>query len=361
MCTDRKVRRLGAGLGMYVVASALGCAAAGGADGFTTGSGNHAGGEAVDAGQPDEGNGGEADSGSSVFEGGGVRGGGPSSATIEAVCNTAATTLCTKIDACSHFGVVAQYGDVTTCTARYALKCTEQLTAPGTGLTPDFMQACQAAIVQQLCGNVLDGTMPAACWPQPPGQRATGAACGESGQCAASGCRKATGSYCGTCLAPAALGASCASTDCEPGLVCNSSQLCVSYGAVGASCSAQRPCTVTAVCKSGTCAVPDKLGDSCIANPSSCDALAGLACDASTLKCVAAQFSTGPCGVVDGDLLVCQDGASCVYPSKTSATGNCVAPAADGAACNTTTGPGCSAPAFCNQGVCTLPTPTTCE
>jgi hypothetical protein len=39
----------------------------------------------------------------------------------------------------------------------------------------------------------------------------------------------------------------------------------------------------------------------------------------------------------------------------------CVAPAADGASCDSVMGPGCLSPALCRNGVCTVPSPASCH
>ena len=66
----------------------------------------------------------------------------------------------------------------------------------------------------------------------------------------------------------------------------------------------------------------------------------------------------------------CTAGGACIKGSASATTGTCMAPAADGAACNNdnTIGPPCLAPAKCvptttggTAGTCTVPNATTCH
>ncbi len=65
------------------------------------------------------------------------------------------------------------------------------------------------------------------------------------------------------------------------------------------------------------------------------------------------------CGVINNVVVACLAGASCQRPAG-STTGTCVAPAADGAACDATNGPFCSGPAKCVSGTCQLPGSASC-
>ena len=318
-------------------------------------------------GAPDGGVAGEGDGGAVSSSGGSGSGSGGSTrdagSQYAAVCATAGQALCGRVQGCWPSLVLEEYGDVASCAQRFALQCEGQLSAPHTGWTPSYVQACYAAIAAGSCASYFDGTLPAACT-APGGGVADGSACGESGQCGAnSTCRKAKGSYCGTCTPRAAMGASCTSADCEPGLVCNSSSVCASYvQQTGGSCSATNPCGYPLHCKGGKCVAGAQAGGACSSTSDTCDVTAGLYCDTTTSSCQPVKFvSAGAsCGQSGGSLNVCDDGTYCSGTSG-AATGTCTAPAAEGAACDASAGPYCMAPAYCNGGVCTLPDASSCH
>jgi hypothetical protein len=332
-----------------------GCSSTSGGGGFNSGDG----GPSVqgDAGTQSDGLPPGEDGSPAVDGSGGVDG-----SAFESVCMAAGTSLCMKLNTCFPFLVETSYGDLMRCRNRYAIQCVAQLAAPGSGVSSSYVQSCDAAIAAGSCTALLDGVLPSACAPVPMGQLAAGAACGESSQCAGGDCRKPTGSYCGTCTTLAAAGASCASADCAPGLACTSNMMCTPLAALGATCDATHPCEPTLSCNHlAKCAARLHLGAACNPVARACDELAGQVCDGVTKKCVQAQVSTTMCGVVNGTAMACKGGAVCQFPSRTSATGTCVAPAMDGGACSTTNGPSCFAPAYCSAGKCTLPDPTTCH
>src|ERR1039457_2395663 len=60
-------------------------------------------------------------------------------------CDLAAK-LCTKLAACAPFLLKAVYGDVTTCSDRLTLACTEQSRSTGSGRTAHNLQHCAAAL-----------------------------------------------------------------------------------------------------------------------------------------------------------------------------------------------------------------------
>ncbi|HEY8088867.1 MAG TPA: hypothetical protein VIF09_13500 [Polyangiaceae bacterium] len=285
------------------------------------------------------------------------------SAAIATACEAAGQALCARTSACSQFLFQLRETDVASCATRYALQCEAALGAPGANETPGFIEACSAATAGGSCNDLFDGVVPHDCQSPQAGALADGSACGESTQCASLDCRKPTGSYCGTCVTPAQAGKSCASADCAAGLQCMSDSVCRALAAQGASCSATQHCQFPLVCKSGTCSTPEGLGASCSSTSSTCDSTIGLVCDPQTQKCVAATLvSPGyACGVVSGKPMTCSSGALCKFPSSSSATGKCVAAAADGASCNVTTGPSCEGPAYCNGGVCRMPDPAACK
>jgi hypothetical protein len=294
-------------------------------------------------------------------------GGGPvsdSGLTTDEACSTAGSALCGKIDSCSHFLLQENFGDVATCARRFALSCKAQLEAPDMPVGPDFVQACYAAMGASTCADYFAGVLPPACRPQPVGTRAVGAACISNWQCANDSCRKTAASDCGTCAALAKAGESCAAADCEPGLFCNSNHYCHPYGATGTPCNGEHPCRYPLTCKANACAAADPLGGACTTSPQTCDLWHGQICNPVSKTCqnVVQVQPGGTCGLLtDGTANACTAGASCKRASTTATSGMCLAPAADGQACDATNGPFCSFPATCASGACALPDATTCK
>jgi hypothetical protein len=317
------------------------------------------------SGGPDGGAPGTGPDGGALGSDGG--GGGPvgdSGLTTDQACTTAGMAVCGKISACSPFLLQENFGDVATCSRRFALSCAAQLEAPGMPVGPDFVSACYAALAAGTCADYFAGVLPPACKPQPAGTRAVGDVCMSNWQCANDSCRTTEGSQCGTCAALATVGQSCATADCEPGLFCNTNHYCHPYGAVGTACNTEHPCRYPLTCKAGLCAAGDTLGATCVTSPQTCDLWHGLLCNPVTKKCdTIVQVQAGAvCGVgTDGIAHACTGGASCNRPSMTATSGTCVAPAADGQACNATNGPYCTFPAVCVSGTCTPPGATTCK
>ena len=92
-----------------------------------------------------------------------------------------------------------------------------------------------------------------------------------------------------------------------------------------------------------------------------CEASAGLACDTTSKTCVAQPLAPAgqPCGAVGTADTACMAGATCEIPTGMTA-GTCLAPAADGAACDATNGPDCLSPGKCVNGTCQLPGSMSC-
>jgi hypothetical protein len=92
-----------------------------------------------------------------------------------------------------------------------------------------------------------------------------------------------------------------------------------------------------------------------------CDNTQGLYCDPATRLCKLVTFASpgGSCGVVNGAFVACSGGGRC-KTAGASLMGTCLAPAADGAACDTTAGPDCLPPAQCVGSVCKLPNAASC-
>ena len=299
--------------------------------------------------------------------------------TADAACTTIATTRCTKLQSCSPADLEKRFGDLATCETRETLACTEALAAPMTGNTPSATLACSDAIGAESCPDFFSKVPPTACTTQiGPGS----GACGFSAECATGFCGVATDALCGTCAPQPAIGDACATIGCGQDLVCvAATSLCQSPVVANGACSRDLPCadgltcvganaqtSTTGLCTpevttaNGACDPKHKTGADCSAD-------AGLACDTTTTTCVAQPLVAAGmvCGPINGITTKCSGAATCVIPGNQT-TGTCVAPAADGATCDTVAGPTCFTPARCvsttaggTAGTCQLPGSPTCQ
>jgi hypothetical protein len=91
-----------------------------------------------------------------------------------------------------------------------------------------------------------------------------------------------------------------------------------------------------------------------------CDLGKGQYCDFLTKKCVKLGTATAgqTCGVVGLGYVLCVAGSTCSAMGAMS--GTCIAPLADGAACDVAN-PKCTTPAQCIGGVCAIEDPATCK
>lgn len=271
-------------------------------------------------------------------------------------CDSYASAVCTKLDACSHFAVALEYGDVATCTTRTAKGCQLGIDAPGTGVTAANLDACSNALGAASCDDLLGGKPPDAC-KTPAGTLADGAACGEDAQCSGRRCRK-SGATCGACSKRGAAGDSCTtSSDCEEGLRCSGT--CAVPVQAGGTCDTAHSCAIGLFCKAGVCAKSGGAGEACQATgvPGECNAIAGLYCNPQSKVCeTITLLSAGQSCSTPGSL--CSAASTCV---GTSSSRTCLAPAADGAPCDDVKGPHCLGPATCENGVCTLDDPAACK
>jgi hypothetical protein len=171
---------------------------------------------------------------------------------------------------------------------------------------------------------------------------------------------------CGTCGPKPADGTSCANQECGEGLQC-ANNVCVTPGAAGAACDNNKPCRGGLACKAatpggntGTCAIALKQGETCqeLLGPlnAGCDPAKGLFCHPTMGVCTQVVYAKvgEACGITGTMFAVCTASAECRMQK-------CVAPAVDGAPCNTQNGPGCLAPAKCVGGLCKLEDPAACK
>ena len=308
-------------------------------------------------------------------------------------CTDYATARCQKADACTA-GLASRerFGDLATCVARGVLGCKAALALADTAATTAFFDACAQALPTSSCADFQDAVnVPEACL-NLAGSRATGAACSNSAQCASSWCKVSPNAACGTCADRPAAGAAC-TVDAEcgaRGLFCSKANTCEPLQIASGPCDDTRVCGAGLSCVGQTKAQPGACqpagataGAACDPKKTTapgCDNRLGLYCGVDD-KCAEDALVTAPaaCGVLvdtsDGgadagakDVTVtrCLAGASCA--PTTAAKGACVAPAADGAACDTVNGPPCLSPARCilasdasTAGTCQLPGASACQ
>lgn len=292
--------------------------------------------------------------------------------TADKACTDVAAARCTQIMTCSAADLSRRWPDLATCEAREKLACTEGLSAPNTGASPSSVDACSTALTAQTCSAYLAGFMPPTQCLAQSGPAAAGAACGFAAQCKSGFCAIATGSLCGTCANLPAVGDSCATSGCGPTLECVASTMtCQMPLAANGSCSKSAPCGGGLSCvgatgtANGTC-MPEgtTAGAACdVARKTApgCSASAGLTCDSGSKMCVTQPLVAAgqPCGVTGTTFTGCLAGATCFFAAGSN-MGTCMAPAADGGACDTTLGPDCEFPARCISGTCQLPGSMTC-
>ncbi len=259
-----------------------------------------------------------------------------------------------------------------TCEDREALGCEEGLAAPMTAATSTTVSACAQAIGAEVCTAILAADTPDACL-APHGAAAAGAPCQTSAQCTTGFCATDKTALCGTCAPTPAAGDSCATSGCGPSMRCVAqTQLCAVPVASGGACGRGSPCAdglacvgATMMMANGTCtaqlATAGAACDPKNKTAADCNPDDGLACDSATNTCVAQPFAApgGACGALGTVNTRCSGGESCTVATGQT-TGTCVAPAADGAACDATVGPGCQFPARCVANVCALPGSISC-
>lgn len=286
-----------------------------------------------------------------------------SSVNADQACSDFSAAYCKRINDCAPFYVQLAYSDAPGCTTRLKLACAPALNAPGTGTTPGIAEACSGALSSASCDDLLGRNLPDACKTKG-GSLSNGVACGDNAQCQGTICNRAKNQTCGVCSARVAAGGTCVrDDDCDYGEMCSkTANVCVKFGNVSDNCDADHPCKPTLVCKSGSCATPLGAGAACAGNllANDCDFGRGLVCNQKV--CTQIQLAGGgqPCGLINGGVTLCSSNGFCRIPPATT-SGTCVAAAADGAACDTATGPNCLEPAQCVNGACKLSDPASCK
>jgi hypothetical protein len=293
-------------------------------------------------------------------------------------CADVAAARCQKVQQCNPQGLLDTYGDLASCESTQATTCISTLAAPDTANTPAHTEGCAQAEPSQTCEDYFLGNVPSACTP-PAGPRDAGSDCAVSGQCTTAYCLIPKTAACGSCDVAPGLGDSCLNNSCGSGFLCdNTSFLCVTPIAASGACNDSSACAPGLTCIGntptalGACVALATLGGSCdLADGGSrCDSRFGLYCNTEAGKIcapVATASASEACGSVDGGVIDCLADAFCQKPSDAGA-GTCVAPAVDGAACDTADGPICSVPSRCvlgsvggTTGVCQTTNPQTCN
>ena len=279
---------------------------------------------------------------------------------VDKACTDAANNLCARLQACAAPLITTVYGDLATCEMRSKLTCPQGLMAPSTSETPDRLDSCASQVPMIACTDLYTRAAPPSSCQAQPGKLANGAACGTDAQCMSAFCKTPANAVCGVCGMRSAAGNSCSvNNDCDYGLAC-ANAVCVAYGAVGATCDTNHPCGAPNKCRGGSCVTPVAAGGACDFVAQDCDATQGLYCNQQRVCAMATFAAAGqPCGIVNGAYVGCSGGARCKGATLTM-PGTCLAPAADGAACDVNNGPDCLSPAQCVNSLCKLPNPATC-
>jgi len=293
---------------------------------------------------------------------------GGSEVTAAQACADFANANCQKLQTCAPPLLKTDFGDMGTCATRFALKCPPGATAIGSTWTPGALEGCARAFEAQTCEEYLNGYLsgeaPPAC--ALTGSTPIGSPCAVDAQCASGFCEDVAANACGVCATRSPVAGACASpADCEQkGLTCVGGS-CVPLAVFGAECDESHPCQPLLYCSpSGMCVARLGVGGTCNpnVNEDACDLIVSLTCNLDS-ACVEATIAPigAACGrSATGSVTVCEASGTCLTPGG-STQGTCQAAAAEGAACNPTTGPNCMPPAACLSQVCTILDPTTCH
>lgn len=198
--------------------------------------------------------------------------------------------------------------------------CPDKYFSPGSTRTVAGLKACAIVRANQPCEELLVEKTPDCATP---GTRQTGEACLYDSQCASLTC-SSNGSDCGSCLALAKAGESCAAAGpaCEAGFDCDGEKCVVT--SLRAPSEPGEPCEARTVCRDGFCSAGkcQALGDvgaRCV-NPSECKP--GLFCDQKAFDCQPAGKAGQPCVEEAGTSRLLCEGGAC-YVETLPSTGTC--------------------------------------
>ncbi len=285
----------------------------------------------------------------------------PSTPSLAQSTSDLGTTACDRLAKCEPLSIATTYGgDKASCVRILAGAEQSAAALPGSGVTPENVEACAKALAAQGCE---DPAWPAACALS--GTVPTGGACSSSVQCVAGDGCTATLQTCGTCVVLPKEGEPCPVGMCATGLECfpnGTSSQCVAPVPQGGHCDGVlHLCTSGLQCVSGACAALLGAGAACDPTNDACDYTQGMYCGTSATCTKVTTATVGQaCSTVSPQILCAGLGVACVLSSQlTPQSGTCVAPLADGQAC-TVVGPMCTPPSACLNGVCAKPSLPVC-
>lgn len=271
-----------------------------------------------------------------------------------------ASAQCAALQRC-YPEAVSLYGGAERCPVRVRIVLDSML-LPGMNLDSQWMAGCVSALQSASCEDVVRGV--SAC-EFPAGTLEVGAACVADTQCSTGACHQSSAPpACGACAVPAQLGESCKDKPCAKGLSCSwggEPSVCVEESPdtpapkEGEACDSNYGsyCGAFLRCVENVCSPLAAVGESCATEG---DCGSGAYCDTTEKVCKAIEV-VGEGQACEGPGADCADGLYC----KGNAA--CAPYVEDGGECEASpsTSSGCLFPATCENGVCTLPTPDTCE
>jgi hypothetical protein len=282
---------------------------------------------------------------------------GVSGAQFAQACSAYAAAVCNKLAGCEQSRMVADYGDMGTCTSRRTAQCMAAAVAPGAMLTPPMLDACSTALQAANCDAYLYNAV-AACVLK--GRRGDGGGCADSWQCSSGLCKRGRGLNCGSCAPFAAAGTACGEGDCGPNLECADSGVCATPSAVGGPCGNAQPCRAGGFCRGNACAAQiEMMGAACM-GAASCSGQKGLVCVQQ--QCAAVPFAQAgqACGGQGPASVFCQGSSECTLAGQAQQNmGTCSMVVRDGEGCGD--GKSCLAPADCISGICQIPRGAECN
>ena len=279
---------------------------------------------------------------------------------LERACDGFARATCAKLASCAPGLHAHAYGlgaaGVARCEERSRLQCTYSGSLADTFWTPTLIKACGDSLAALACSRYFLDDQPAC---RGYGRRPDGATCASADQCQGGRCTSPSATTCGTCARESGPGGPCdKDADCKQTpttAVCTSAKVCRPVGAPGMPCAEDQPCNALSYCApSGRC-LPRKGAGATCADAEECDVTRGVTCNKRLGTCV--RFTIGSRCVAnpDGTYQYCGGSAFC------QSSGECLPPAADGAACDDENGPLCLWPAVCVEHVCRTPSVPACR
>jgi hypothetical protein len=300
--------------------------------------------------------------------------------TITQACTDYADAICNRYSQCSNgYFISEQYGDLTTCVARYQSTCEARLNL-ASGQSATQTEACAQDLPSESCENLYGNNLAEVCR-APDGGGANGAVCTINAQCQTAYCAIPKDGLCGTCAAPPAAGDDCSVLVCGPGLTCLRETMTCGFQSASGSCLVEGDCQFGFACldpygDGGVCVVAGDAGTPCdvekLSGPA-CPGRLGLYCqrvppDGGVCALLGLGDAGDACGNVQGVGTVCVQSGICQKPSPDAGEGTCLGYASDGTACDSDGGPDCLPLAKCvpssdagTAGTCQEPAKVACQ